>query len=466
MSVTLLTHPNTGHGEDNTFTLIRTTRGHWTTTPRAVIPLEVIASPVDTRNTFSHLASDDASSTASAPPMDTDTTLSLRHVLLETTPPNIIDNSAARTIATIHQHAGVADSTFNAQQLETLLDALAKLAAVEASVITMSMLMCTSLKNIRKNIRGLAAKSQALTICMEEQAATSKSLTDCIDKHAKQLSNLLELKKACYMQTDKHWQHLDSIMMVIKCTDASIAATVKQNKHLTAQMAGLCTTAETAATSACQDINNLRACLIPDLCDASTSLLKEMTSLHGQLTSLDAILAGQATDATSLVAAPRANDVSPTSVATPPGAPTGTPTGVPISVPPGAPTGAPTGTLTDATPNVPTNDDSPTGPLPDTSDPANPHYHPTQSFDLSWYHNTHNRQNDNAAGEHCHPMNVNAGCDRTDTCRHANPSNKLQTLPGPSYHPRPLRLTQTMEHLPLSFWGGASLPHAPLIRNI
>jgi hypothetical protein len=140
-------------------------------------------------------------------------------------------------------------------------------------------------------------------------------------------------------------------------------------------------TAEMTTTSACQDINNLQACLIPNLHDMSTSLLKEVTSHHSRLTSLDTILAGQLTDATAPVAALRDKGVPLAPVATPPGAPAGTPTGaltsIPISAPLGAPTGAPTGTPTGATPDVPTNDVAPTGPPPETSDSTDPHYRPT-----------------------------------------------------------------------------------------
>jgi hypothetical protein len=143
--------------------------GHRMTALHAAIPLKVIASPVDTWNTLSHLALDDALSTTSALPMDTDTTLFLRDVHLETTPPNIIDNAMARTIATIHQHYACAvDNTFNARKPQTLLDALANLVTVEASITTMSTSMCTFLKNIGENIRNLATTTQALSVRMEE----------------------------------------------------------------------------------------------------------------------------------------------------------------------------------------------------------------------------------------------------------------------------------------------------------
>jgi hypothetical protein len=116
----------------------------------------------------------------------------------------------------------------------------------------------------------------------------------------------------------------------------------------------------------------------------STSLLKEVTSCHGGLMSLDTILAGRATDATAPVAALRDEGIPPAPVATPPGAPTGAPTGaltnVPISAPLGAPTGALTGTPTGATPDILTNDVAPTGPPPETLDPTDPHYHPTHVY--------------------------------------------------------------------------------------
>ncbi len=77
-SMTLLSHPDTpGHGDNNKFTLIQPTAGHWMRPLCAAIPLKVIASPVYTWNTFSLLASDDALSTASALSGDTDTTPSL-----------------------------------------------------------------------------------------------------------------------------------------------------------------------------------------------------------------------------------------------------------------------------------------------------------------------------------------------------------------------------------------------------
>jgi hypothetical protein len=40
-----------------------------------------------------------------------------------------------------------------------------------------------------------------------------------MDKYARQLANLLELKKACHKQMDKHWHHLETLEMVIKHTN-------------------------------------------------------------------------------------------------------------------------------------------------------------------------------------------------------------------------------------------------------
>jgi hypothetical protein len=107
-----------------------------------------------------------------------------------------------------------------------------------------------------------------------------------MDKHASQLANLLDLKKAQHRQMDDHWKCMETPEPIMKKTDNSIMARVQQNLRLTAQMTGLHLTTEMAATSARNDINDLRARLIPDLCDAPTLLLTEVQALHGCLSTL------------------------------------------------------------------------------------------------------------------------------------------------------------------------------------
>ena len=93
-----------------------------------------------------------------------------------------------------------------------------------------------------------------------------------MDKHASQLANLLDLEKAQHRRMDDHWKLMETPELIMKKTDNSIMAMVQQNLRLTTQMTSLCLTTETAATSAHNYINNLRARLIPDLCNASTLL--------------------------------------------------------------------------------------------------------------------------------------------------------------------------------------------------
>ncbi len=79
----------------------------------------------------------------------------------------------------------------------TLLAALARLTDIEAIINASSDVVSTSLAKLQGNIVALANTSQALTTRLDEQAKTSKLLTeDRMDKHASQLANLLDLKKA------------------------------------------------------------------------------------------------------------------------------------------------------------------------------------------------------------------------------------------------------------------------------
>jgi hypothetical protein len=83
------------------------------------------------------------------------------------------------------------------------------------------------------------------------------------------------------------------IASLLKHTDDSIVATTKQNSILTAQMTDLQATTKAAASAARNDINDLRAHMIPDLHNATSTFMPEVKGLHGRLTSLDRILASQ-----------------------------------------------------------------------------------------------------------------------------------------------------------------------------
>jgi hypothetical protein len=94
-------------------------------------------------------------------------------------------------------------------------------------------------------------------------------------------------------QMDQHHQQMVDIESHLKCTVDLIAATTKQNSTLTAQMTGLWATTEALASAARNNINDLRAPMIPDLCNATSTLMSEVKGLHGRLMSSDGILASQ-----------------------------------------------------------------------------------------------------------------------------------------------------------------------------
>ena len=136
---------------------------------------------------------------------------------------------------------------------------------------------------------------------------------------------MMEFEKARHQQIDDHWKRLEEIENVVKRTDATIhttneaiAETARQNERLTAQLTGVWANAENAANTARSDITtDLRARLIPGLCDAAASLLTEVKTLQGKLSTLSLATAGsipppappttptlEAADATAQVTSP------------------------------------------------------------------------------------------------------------------------------------------------------------------
>jgi hypothetical protein len=104
----------------------------------------------------------------------------------------------------------------------------------------------------------------------------------------------MEFEKARHQQMDDHWKRLEEIEQMVKRTDATIhktndaiVETARQNKRLTAQLTGVRANAKTAATTARSNIMDLRARLIPELREASASLLNEVTSLQATLSMLN-----------------------------------------------------------------------------------------------------------------------------------------------------------------------------------
>ncbi len=80
----------------------------------------------------------------------------------------------------------------------------------------------------------------------------------------------------------------------ISITNEAIAETVGQNECLTVQLTGVQANAENTATTARSDITDLRACLIPELRNASASLFTEVKSLQGTLSVLSMALEDRA----------------------------------------------------------------------------------------------------------------------------------------------------------------------------
>ncbi len=203
-------------------------------------------------------------------PSDTITTPSIEQVLVNIPPPDITDSAFAdRIVDTFHQTAPMADDTIQVVHPHTLADALAHLAQMESFVVDSTAMIDASITRISNT---LTETTQVITDQLVDQEKVSNRLTSHMEKHAKQLSNLMEYEKARRQQMDDHWKRLKDIESVLERTDKNIttmnkaiAATVRQNDRLTAQITGIRANAESAAANAKTDITNLRVRLIPEL---------------------------------------------------------------------------------------------------------------------------------------------------------------------------------------------------------
>ncbi len=157
----------------------------------------------------------------------------------------------------------------------------------------------------------------------------------------------------------------------IHTTNKAIAETARQNEPLTAQLTGVWANVENAANIVRSDIMDLRACLIPELHNASASLLTEVRTLQGKLSTLSSATAG--------------------------------------SIPPPAPPTNPTFEAADATTQV-------TPPLPHAPGVSFPPPDTSPRFNSSWYHNAqHPRHNDPATKGSFGAPNRDSGMHRSDT---------------------------------------------------
>jgi hypothetical protein len=202
--------------------------------------------------------------------------------------------------------------------------------------------------------------------------AESTALLAWLSTHSNQIAILMANEEAHCDQIDQHRQQMVNIEFLLKCTENSIVATIKQNSILTAQMTGLRGTTKAAASAACNDINDLRARMILDLCNAMSTLMSEVKGLHGCLTSLDGIFASQTQ--TLLDSTPRTcDDKIPDTTCT---------AALGDTFPPLAPDTPP------AMPPTPTPSTKPTDMVPQM----------THRSDQSWYQNSTNQCFDNPAG--------------------------------------------------------------------
>jgi hypothetical protein len=356
------------YNEDDGYTPVRAGQGVRTTPLQVVIPTEVITPPVDTRNAFNRLG-DDLSSTKSNPP-DMITTPSLQQVLNNIPPPDVNDGIfAERIVDSFHQTARMVDDTLKVARPRTLADAFAQLKQMESFVMESTATVTDSVTKLGSFLRDLHAYNKmmkettirVIMTCLGDQEKVSGKLTSHMKKHVDQLSNLMELEKACHKQMDNHWKRLEDIESLMKRTDKNIAttneaiaATIHQNDRLTAQITGVCANAETAATNARSDITDLRARLLLDLRNALSTLFTEMKTLQDTL-----LILGMTLD----------NHLK--------------------SVP-----------LPPETATMPIIEKDSTNATTSTNPPLRtmPLFDPTHCFDSSWYHSATNQQQDDPAG--------------------------------------------------------------------
>ena len=348
-----------GYGDDDTgFNEIA--RGTRTTPLESAIPIVITTPPVPVRNYFGGLDVDAASD--GSPDPDSSTTPLLSRVLAESPPPDVDanDTTAGRIVSALRQTAREADAiVLSTPPRRTLADALARLDEVESYVIESTERIATSMVR-------LTSTTNEMTGRLNAQDIIAQRLTSEMQAHSVHITHLMEFEQARRRQMDDHWQRLDDIEAVVKKTDAAIHGTneaimesARQNERLTAQLTGIRANAENAATAARTDITDLRARLIPDLRDATATLIDEIKTLHGHISSLDSSTLSR--DAANLTASTAPGNIAP---------PPATSNVTPMSPPPHADVSTPNAGL-------PTQATSP----PPRGSPR---------FETSWYHNANN----------------------------------------------------------------------------
>ena len=367
-SRTLLSPTATIHnlrGDDDAAGFNEITRGTRTTPLESAIPIVITTPPVPVRNYFDGLDVDAASDGSPYP--DSSTTPLLSRVLADSPPPDADNNdtTAGRIVGALRQTAREADAiVLGTPPRRTLADALAKLDEVESYVIESTERIATSMVR-------LTSTTNAMNGRLDAQDLITQRLTSEMQAHSGHITHLLEFEQTRRRQMDDHWNRLDELEAVVKKTDAAIHGTneaimesARQNERLTAQLTGVRANAENAATAARTDITDLRARLIPDLRDATATLIDEIRTLHGHISSLGTSALPR--DAATPTASPTPGNVAPplpssdvNSISPPPIADVSTPNAA-------APTQA-------------------------TSTPSRG----SPRFDTSWYHNANNPRFDN-----------------------------------------------------------------------
>jgi hypothetical protein len=209
------------------------------------------------------------------------------------------------------------------------------------------------------------------------------------------------LKRLALKKMDDHWKRLEDIELVMKqteenitTTNKAIAATIRQNDRLTAQLTGVWANAKTAANNARSDIIDLGECLIPELCNTSSSLFTEVKSLQDMLFVLGMTLE----DGLKSTPLPTENVKTPV-----------VEQDIPLAVASANPSTSPNPSF------------SPT--MLSTNKNLSTPIKPTHCFDSSWYQNAINKQQDDPVGS---PLRQeDTGSQRPDSST-PNPTRTLQ----------------------------------------
>ncbi len=124
------------------------------------------------------------------------------------------------------------------------------------------------------------------TTCLLE---TSELFSSRMLQHQTHLEHLMGFKEQRRSQMDNHWCALEDLMTIVS---EVIADSTTQSQRLMAQLDGLCSTTKQATTTACNNILDIRARMIPKLCTRTNALVLEGQSFHARLDAIDAAPTG------------------------------------------------------------------------------------------------------------------------------------------------------------------------------